>query len=44
MKHVLYLSHATPEVYAIIRGAVPAGYQLLTLELWHEAFIDRGRS
>jgi phosphoglycerate dehydrogenase-like enzyme len=32
MKHVLYLSHATPEVYAIIRGAVPAGYELLTLE------------
>ena len=32
MKRVLYLSHATPEVYAIIRAAVPAGYELLTLE------------
>jgi phosphoglycerate dehydrogenase-like enzyme len=32
MKRVLYLSHATPEVYAIIRDAVPAGYELLTLE------------
>ena len=32
MRNVLYLSHATPEVYAIIRGAVPPGFQLLTLE------------
>jgi phosphoglycerate dehydrogenase-like enzyme len=32
MRSVLYLSHATPEVYTIIRGAVPAGYELLTLE------------
>jgi phosphoglycerate dehydrogenase-like enzyme len=32
MKRVLYLSHATAEVYAIIRGAVPPGYELLTLE------------
>ncbi len=32
MKKVLYLSHATPEVYAIIRSAVPAGFELLTLE------------
>jgi phosphoglycerate dehydrogenase-like enzyme len=32
MRKVLYLSHATPEVYAIIRGAVPQGYELLTLE------------
>lgn len=32
MRKVLYHSHATPEVYAIIRGAVPRGYELLTLE------------
>jgi phosphoglycerate dehydrogenase-like enzyme len=32
MRNVLYLSHATPEVYSIIRGAVPSGYELLTLE------------
>jgi D-3-phosphoglycerate dehydrogenase / 2-oxoglutarate reductase len=32
MKRVLYLSHATPEVYAIIRAAVPAGLELVTLE------------
>ena len=32
MPRVLYLSHATPEVYAIIREAAPAGLQLLTLE------------
>lgn len=32
MRKVLYLSHATPEVYAIIGAAVPQGYQLLTLE------------
>ena len=32
MRKVLYLSHATPEVYAIIRAAVPPGFELLTLE------------
>ena len=32
MKQVLYLSHATPDVYAIIGAAVPAGLRLLTLE------------
>ena len=32
MKRVLYLSHATPEVYAIIRKAVPAGFELVTLD------------
>lgn len=32
MKRVLYLSHATPEVYSIIRDAVPAGFELITLE------------
>jgi phosphoglycerate dehydrogenase-like enzyme len=32
MRKVLYLSHATPEVYAIIRKAVPPGFELLTLE------------
>lgn len=32
MKNVLYLSHATPDVYAIIRGAVPAGFELVTLD------------
>ena len=32
MKRVLYLSHATPEVYAIIREAVPSGFELVTLE------------
>lgn len=32
MKKVLYLSHATPEVYAIIGAAVPPGFELLTLE------------
>jgi len=32
MKRVLYLSHATPEVYAIIRGAVPPGFELVTLD------------
>ena len=32
MRKVLYLSHATPDVYAIIGAAVPAGYQLVTLE------------
>ena len=33
MRKVLYLSHATPEVYAIIGAAVPPDFQLLTLEL-----------
>jgi phosphoglycerate dehydrogenase-like enzyme len=32
MKRVLYLSHAPAEVYEIIRGAVPRGYELVTLE------------
>ncbi len=32
MIRVLYLSHATPEVYAIIRGAAPAGVELITLD------------
>jgi phosphoglycerate dehydrogenase-like enzyme len=32
MRSVLYLSHATPEVYSIIRDAVPPGYELLTLK------------
>ncbi len=31
MKRVLYLSHATPEVYSIIRAAVPPDLQLVTL-------------
>jgi phosphoglycerate dehydrogenase-like enzyme len=29
---VLYLSHATPDVYAIIRAAVPPGFELATLD------------
>ena len=32
MKRVLYLSHATPEVYAIIASALPAGLELVTLD------------
>ena len=32
MRKVLYLSHATPQVYAIIREAVPTGFELVTLE------------
>lgn len=32
MKRILYLSHATPEVYSIIRAAVPAGFELVTLD------------
>jgi phosphoglycerate dehydrogenase-like enzyme len=32
MKKVLYLSHATPEVYAIIREAVAPGFELVTLD------------
>ena len=32
MRTVLYLSHATPEVYSIIGSAVPPGFQLLLLE------------
>ena len=32
MPRVLYLSHATPEVYAIIRGATPSSITLLTLD------------
>lgn len=32
MRKVFYLSHATPEVYSIIRNAVPAQFELVTLE------------
>ena len=32
MKKVLYLSHAPPDVYSIIRAAVPTGFELITLE------------
>ena len=32
MRKVLYLSHATQEVYAIIRAAVPPEFELVTLE------------
>jgi phosphoglycerate dehydrogenase-like enzyme len=32
MRKVLYQSCATPEVYAIIRDAVPPGYELVTLD------------
>ena len=32
MKKVLYLAHATPQVYSIIRDAVPDGFELVTLE------------
>ena len=32
MKRVLYLSHATSDVYAIIREATPRGFELVTLE------------
>jgi phosphoglycerate dehydrogenase-like enzyme len=32
MTRVLYLSHATPEVYAIIRAAMRPGFDLVTLE------------
>ena len=32
MPRVLYLSHATAEVYAIIRGELPAGFELVTLD------------
>ena len=32
MKKVLYLSHAPPEVYSIIRAALPTEFELLTLE------------
>ena len=28
----MYLSHATPEVYSIIRAAVPAEFELVTLD------------
>ena len=30
MRRVLYLSHATPAVYEIIRRELPAGFELLT--------------
>jgi len=32
MKRVFYISHARPEVYAIIRAHVPPGFELVTLE------------
>ena len=32
MKRVFYISHARPEVYAIIRAQVPPGFELVTLE------------
>ena len=32
MKRVMYLSHATPEVYSIIRDAVPEEFELVTLD------------
>ena len=32
MKKVFYLSHATPEVYSIIRATTPDGFELVTLE------------
>lgn len=32
MRTVLYLSHAPADVYAIIRQAVPAGFELITLD------------
>jgi len=32
MKRVFYISHARPEVYAIIRAQVPSGFDLVTLE------------
>ena len=31
MPRVLYLSHATPAVYSIIRGELPPGFELVTL-------------
>jgi phosphoglycerate dehydrogenase-like enzyme len=31
MRRVLYLSHATPDVYALIRAQVPDGFELVTL-------------
>jgi hypothetical protein len=31
-RRVLCLSHATPEVYAIVQGQVGPGFELLTLE------------
>ena len=32
MKRILYLSHATPDVYRIIRACVPSGFELVTLD------------
>lgn len=32
MRNVLYLSHATPQVYSIIREAVPEDFELITLQ------------
>ena len=39
MKKVFYLSHATLEVYSIIRAAVPDGFELVTLE--HDSDEER---
>lgn len=32
MRNVLYLPHATPDVYAIIAAEVPSGFRLITLD------------
>jgi phosphoglycerate dehydrogenase-like enzyme len=32
MKRILYLSHATPDVYAMVRESVPVGFELVTLD------------
>jgi phosphoglycerate dehydrogenase-like enzyme len=37
MPKVFYNSHATPDVYAIIRAAAPQGYELLTLDAESDA-------
>jgi len=37
MPRVFYNSHATPDVYAIIRAAAPQGYELLTLDAESDA-------
>ena len=39
MKRIFYLSHATPEVYSIIRDAVPSEFDLLTLD--HDSDEER---
>ena len=43
-RKVLYLSHATPEVYSIIRAAVPPGFELITLEQRQRRRAARERS